>query len=66
MSVKGPGLRPTYEAPGQFASWLEATTAAWPFEHLCSAHNGVLRGNANQRVQALLKDSQASKNTCKQ
>jgi len=45
-SFSGPGLSDAKA----FRQWLEATLDDWSFECLCTAHNGVLRSNANSRV----------------
>ena len=54
-SLTSVGLQPTQQAPLQFREWVRATLVdGWDFEHLVSAHNGVLIGNAKSKVAALL------------
>ena len=56
-SLKGSGLLSTYEAPFQFAQWVEETVKVWDFDCLCTAHNGILRSGARARLKALLEET---------
>lgn len=56
-SMLNVGLYPTYEAPHEFIQWVEEIVEEWPFECICSAHNGVLRSSGNARLRKLLADS---------
>lgn len=50
------GLHPTAEAPRQFKQWVEGTLLdSWRFERLVTAHNGILRSGAQDKVRELLK-----------
>jgi hypothetical protein len=56
-SMRSSGLRKTAQAPALFAAWVKETCDVWPFECMCSAHNGVLRVGANERLRQLLTDT---------
>ena len=55
-SLTGPGL----DDPRAFESWMNRLLTDWNFDTLCTAHNGVLRGGANERCRALLRDTAAT------
>jgi len=59
MSMHSVGLRKTPEAPGQFIAWIEQMLFDWDFGILCSAHNGICRADAKQRLTDLLERDRA-------
>jgi hypothetical protein len=46
--------------PAAFQRWLENLVDEWKFDHLCTAHNGTLCGNASSRVRTLLAETRAT------
>jgi len=58
LSIKGPGLLPTREAPDQFKKWLQDVINDWDFDNVCVAHKDNLIGGAKQSLQTALDDIQ--------
>jgi len=56
MSMFGPGLYPTEEAPHAFKRWMKALLEDWEFDNICTAHNGVCYGNARHLIAAELEN----------
>jgi len=55
VSMKGPGLYPTPEAPFQFRDWMNAIIAEWDFDNICTAHFGNKVGGAKEQLKELVK-----------
>eukprot|EP00286_Rhodomonas_abbreviata_P030122 CAMPEP_0181303460 /NCGR_PEP_ID=MMETSP1101-20121128/8570_1 /TAXON_ID=46948 /ORGANISM="Rhodomonas abbreviata, Strain Caron Lab Isolate" /LENGTH=249 /DNA_ID=CAMNT_0023409035 /DNA_START=219 /DNA_END=968 /DNA_ORIENTATION=- len=58
LSMSGPGLNPTPEAPGEFRDWVLAMCEDWDFVNICTAHNGNSLGNAKQQLLETLKKAE--------
>jgi len=54
LSMLGPGLRPTQEAPLQFKAWMLKLLEDWDFENICTAHNGNCYGRAKEVLREAL------------
>mmetsp|Transcript_1561 Transcript_1561/g.2793 ORF Transcript_1561/g.2793 Transcript_1561/m.2793 type:complete len:319 (-) Transcript_1561:317-1273(-) len=57
-SIKGPGLKPTPEAPLEFIAWFQKMLDDWDFDTLISAHNGGCYGIGKITAQKLLTASE--------
>jgi hypothetical protein len=44
----------TKEAPLQFKSWLEDIVRDWDFDHIVTAHNGIIMGGAKEQLKGLI------------
>mmetsp|Transcript_14514 Transcript_14514/g.46507 ORF Transcript_14514/g.46507 Transcript_14514/m.46507 type:complete len:267 (-) Transcript_14514:81-881(-) len=53
-SLKSGGLAGSAENPILLIASVEEMLCQWDMENICTAHNGVLRGNARHRVRELL------------
>lgn len=56
-SFNSVAFRNTPEAPRLFAEWFESLCNDWDIEVLCTAHNGIVDGDACQRMRTLLEES---------
>jgi hypothetical protein len=58
MSIKGPGLYPTEDAPVQFKQWVLDILRDWDFDNACCAHVGRKIGGAHALLERTLKEAQ--------
>jgi hypothetical protein len=58
MSIKGPGLYQTEEAPEQFKQWVLDILNDWDFDNICTAHVARKIGGAKPLLEQTLKDAQ--------
>ena len=58
MSMLGPGLFPTQEAPLAFKAWAtRVLLQEWEWDHIVTAHNGNCFGRAKELLERCLADA---------
>jgi len=58
LSMTGPGLYHTSEAPYQFKAWVEKILVDWDFDNICTAHLGNKIGGAKEELERTLRSNE--------
>jgi len=58
MSMRGPGLYPTPDAPGLFKRWVQDILKDWDFDNMCTAHTGNKIGGAKEALRHTLEKAE--------